>query len=145
MSRLLTVSGPDLSGFTRFTLSLLLKPYSEDTFNLVRRAMVTREGRSMNAIEATFKNGQIVPDGPTDWPEGCRLRVEPVAREPVSETSDNDEPETAEQIAEWLLWYHSLEPLEFTPQEKADLAAWRQKMKEYDITKSQQRIEGLFQ
>ena len=41
----------------------------------------------MNVIEATFKNGQIVPDGPPDWPEGCRLRIEPVP-------ADNDEPET---------------------------------------------------
>jgi hypothetical protein len=98
----------------------------------------------MNAIEATFKNGQIVPDGPTDWPEGCRLRIEPVTTEQVRATADSDEPETPEQIQEWLRWYHALEPLEFTPQEDADLAAWRQRMKEYDIAKSQQRIEGLF-
>jgi hypothetical protein len=29
-----------------------------------------------------------------------------------------------EAIAEWLAWYDSLEPLEFTPQEEADTAAW---------------------
>jgi hypothetical protein len=98
----------------------------------------------MNAIEATFKNGQIIPDGPTDWPEGCRLRVEPLAGDPLADATNNDEPETPEQIEEWLRWYHSLEPLEFTPQEKADLAAWRKKTKEYDIAKSQKRIEGLF-
>ncbi len=89
-------------------------------------------------------NGQIVPDGPTNWPEGCRLRVEPVTNVHVSEAPQTDEPETPEQIEEWLRWYHSLEPLEFTPEERADLAAWRQKVKEYDIAKSQQRIEGLF-
>ena len=97
----------------------------------------------MNGIEATFKNGQIVPDGPMDWPEGCRLRVEPLTNE--AGTSNGEEPETPEQIEDWLRWYHSLEPLEFTPEEKADLATWRQKTREYDIAKSQQRIEGLFQ
>jgi hypothetical protein len=98
----------------------------------------------MKAIEATFKNGQIVPDGPTDWPEGCRLRIEPISSEAESEPPESDEPETPEQIAEWLCWYHSLEPLEFTPEEEADLAAWRQKKKEFGGAKSQGRIEELF-
>jgi hypothetical protein len=31
----------------------------------------------MEAIHATWKNGQIVPDGPVDWPDGCRPMVEP--------------------------------------------------------------------
>jgi hypothetical protein len=75
----------------------------------------------MYAIEATFKNGQIVPDGPTDWPEGCQLLVEPLAKEQAGDTPENEEPETPEQIEEWLRWYHSLEPFEFTPQEKAQL------------------------
>lgn len=70
----------------------------------------------MNVIEGTFENGQIVPDGPPDWPEGCRLRIEPVAAEPVGDASNSDEPETAEQIEDWLRWYHALEPLEFTPE-----------------------------
>jgi hypothetical protein len=97
----------------------------------------------MNAIEATFKNGKIVPDGPMDWPEGCRLKVEPLTS--AVETASGDELETPEQIEDWLRWYHSLEPLEFTPEEKADLTVWRQKAKEYDIAKSEQRIKGLFQ
>jgi len=98
----------------------------------------------MNAIEATFRNGQIVPDGPTDWPEGCRLRIEPVANEQPKLTPNSDEPETPEQIEDWLRWYRSLEPLEFTPEEEAELAAWRQKTKEYDVARSRQRMEGLF-
>jgi len=85
----------------------------------------------MSAIQATFKNGQIVPDGPTDWPEGCRLKVEPLTSQ--AETGTGDEPESPERIADWLRWYRSLEPLEFTPEEKADLAAWRQKIKESNM------------
>jgi hypothetical protein len=98
----------------------------------------------MNVIEGTFENGQIVPDGPPDWPEGCRLRIEPVAAEPVGDTSNSAELETAEQIEDWLRWYHALEPLEFTPEEEANLATWRLRMNEYDRLKSQQRIGGLF-
>jgi hypothetical protein len=98
----------------------------------------------MRAIEATFKNGHIVPDGPPDWPEGCRLHIEPVTAQQPGEASMSDEPETVEQIEDWLRWYHALEPLEFTPEEEASLAAWRLKAKDYDHLKSQQRIEGLF-
>jgi hypothetical protein len=98
----------------------------------------------VDAIEGTFENGQIIPDGPTDWPEGCRLRIEPVETERGGETPNADEPETAEQIERWLHWYHALEPLDFTPEEEIDLAAWRQKVKEHDLVKSQQRLEDLF-
>jgi hypothetical protein len=31
----------------------------------------------VEVIRATWKNGRIVPDVPVDWPEGCRLTVEP--------------------------------------------------------------------
>jgi hypothetical protein len=89
----------------------------------------------VKAIEATFKNGQIIPDGPTDWPEGCRLRIEPISTEPTSDAPGSDEPETPEQIEDWLRWYHALEPLEFTPEEEANLATWRQKVKEHDVAR----------
>jgi hypothetical protein len=58
--------------------------------------------------------------------------------------SDSD-PETPEHIEDWLRWYRSLEPLEFTPEEEADLATWRQKRRAYGIAKSQQRMGGLFE
>ena len=31
----------------------------------------------MSAVRATWKNGQIVLDGPVAWPEGLRLVIEP--------------------------------------------------------------------
>jgi hypothetical protein len=95
----------------------------------------------MISIDGTFTKGQVVLDGLPDWPEGCRLHIEPVLAEP----SDNDAPESPEEIEEWLRWYRSLEPLEFTPEEEAELASRRQKRKVYTIAKTQQRIEDLFE
>jgi hypothetical protein len=47
--------------------------------------------------------------------------------------SEQDWSNSPEAIADWLAWYDSLEPLEFTAEERADLAGWRQKVKEYTI------------
>jgi hypothetical protein len=96
----------------------------------------------MKAIEATFKNGQIVPDGPTDWPEGCRLRIEPLASTDIANGEEHRE--TPEQIEDWLRWYRSLEPLEFTGEEEADLATWRRRVEQHELANSEQRITGLF-
>jgi len=94
-------------------------------------------------ILATWKNGQIVPDGLVDLPEGCRLAVEP-----ESETIGVTEEEwdnSPEGIAAWLEWYRSLEPLIFTPEEEADIAQWRQKVKDYTIASMHKGIEDLWE
>lgn len=94
---------------------------------------------------ATLKNGQIVLDDPAPWPEGSRLAVKEVSETRSLGMREEDWPDTPEAIAVWLNWYDSLEPLEFTPEEEADIAAWRQKTKEYTIANMDKGIEGLFE
>ena len=98
----------------------------------------------MEVIRATWKNGRIVPDGPVDWPEGCRLVVEPEVVEAWADEGRNEIwSDSPEAVADWLAWYDSLEPLEFTSEEQADLAEWRQKVKEYTIANMHKGIEGV--
>jgi hypothetical protein len=100
----------------------------------------------VQAIRATWKDGRIVPDGPVDWPDGCRLTIEPeIAESDCVGMPEEDWSNSPEAIADWLAWYDSLEPLEFTPEELADLAGWRQKVKEYTIANMDEGIEGLSQ
>jgi hypothetical protein len=33
---------------------------------------------ALNAIKATWTNGQVVPAEPVDWPEGSQLLAEPL-------------------------------------------------------------------
>ena len=98
----------------------------------------------MAVIRATWKNGRIVPDVPVDWPEGCRLTVEPevVESTPIG-VRDDDWSDSPEAVADWLAWYDSLEPLDFAPEEEANLADWRQRVKEYTIANMHKGIEGL--
>jgi hypothetical protein len=98
----------------------------------------------MQAIRATWKNGHIVPDVPVDWPEGCRLTIEPEPAETgFLGVREEDWSNSPEAIGAWLAWYDSLEPLEFTADEQSDLAAWRLKVKEYTIANMHKGIEGL--
>jgi hypothetical protein len=75
----------------------------------------------MNAVKATFKNGQIIPAEPVAWPEGTELRVEPVAEADTGGLREEDWQTDPEAVADWLRWYASLEPLEFTPEEEAGI------------------------
>src|SRR5437899_7984732 len=99
----------------------------------------------MEAIRATWKNGQIVLDGPVEWPEGSRLLIEPDQSqdEPIG-MREEDWSDSPEAIADWLKWYDSLEPQVITPEEEADLAEWRQKVKEYTIANMHKGVEGVF-
>jgi hypothetical protein len=99
----------------------------------------------MSAIRATWRNGQIVPDGPVDWPEGSRLLVEP---DPTSadaiEGSEEGWSNTPEAIADWLKWCDSLQPLIFTPEEEAAAEAWLRKLNEYGSASMDKGIEDVF-
>lgn len=98
----------------------------------------------MNAINGVVKDRQILVPAPAEWPVGGEVVIELLAsHEPREMTGEKSE--TPEEIAEWLRWYDSLEPLEFIPEEETDLAAWRLKVKEHTVANMDKRIEGLFE
>ncbi len=68
----------------------------------------------MNAIKATWTNGQILPAGPVDWPEGSELLVEPVISTEKIGLDENDWQDDAESIADWIAWVDMIEPMEMT-------------------------------
>jgi hypothetical protein len=55
---------------------------------------------------------------------------------------EEDWPTTPEGLAELLRHWDAHEPLEMTPDEEADLAAWRQKVKAYTIATMWKSVEG---
>jgi hypothetical protein len=84
-------------------------------------------GGTMDAVRATWRNGRIEIDHAVDWPEGCRLLIQPDKSNGAAGAREPDQSNTPEAIAEWLVWYDSLEPIVFTPAEEASFAARRQK------------------
>jgi hypothetical protein len=97
----------------------------------------------MNTIAGTYQQGRIVLRSPVDWPEGTRVEVMLV--EPGIDKmgmTEEEWPSDPQGIAELLARMDQCEPLEMTAEEQADLAAWRQKVKERSLTKMRQSWES---
>jgi len=86
----------------------------------------------MNAIKATWRDGQIIPLDPVDWPEGTELRVEPLPDDEPLGIREEDWPSTPEEIEKHLALMDQIEPLILTPEEEAAWEADRKARKEYE-------------
>ena len=87
----------------------------------------------MHAIRATWTNGQIVPAEPVDWPEGSELRVEPfVASEKIG-VDESEWEDSPDALADWDAWLPTIEPLEYTEEEAADLERFREEYRRFNI------------
>lgn len=96
-------------------------------------------------IRAKWINGQLIPEGEIDWPEGTVVYV---SREPTSEADESDLAEQKDDpasIAAWLAWYDSLEPLVYAPGEEAEIEAARKERAEYSRKAMNQGISGVFE
>jgi hypothetical protein len=96
----------------------------------------------MPAITGTIHGGQIVPDAPLDLPEGTRVDITP--QKPVADKIGLDPSEwrdDAEALADWAQWIKTFEPLEFTPEEEAELARFRQEMRRFNIEAVRRQME----
>jgi hypothetical protein len=87
----------------------------------------------MHAIKAVWKNGQILPSEPVDWPEGSKLMVSPV---PVPERIGLDESEwrdDPQSIADWIAWVDTIEPMLLSDEERAEMERYRTELRRFNI------------
>src|SRR5208337_236612 len=97
----------------------------------------------MKSIHAVWKNGQIVPTQPVDWPEGTALVVEPIEESLVTDPQGDLLGDDPASIARWLAWFDSLEPLSFTPEEEAAWEAARRERRDWEKSRFDERAERL--
>ena len=97
----------------------------------------------MKTIHAVWKNGQIVPTQPVDWPEGTALAVEPIEESLVTDPQGDLLGDDPASIARWLAWFDSLEPLSFTPEEEAAWEAARRERRDWEKSRFDERAERL--
>lgn len=97
----------------------------------------------MKAITGIWKNGQIVPTQPIDWPEGTTLSIEPIEG-PEGDQSEGDlRGDDPASIARRIAFFEALPPLRMSAEEEDQWQAARREMKDYTIARMQARpIEG---
>jgi hypothetical protein len=97
----------------------------------------------MNVILSVVKNGRVEVDAPPDWPDGTPVRVELGLN---GKATDEERPETPEEIEEWIRRFRAIEPIEMTAEEEASWEADRQAQKEFDNAAARdRRIDEIFQ
>jgi hypothetical protein len=100
----------------------------------------------MPVITGTIHGGQIVPDAPLDLPEGTRVDITPrqslVSKIGLDPSEWRDD---AAALADWTAWIKTFEPLEFTPEEEAELARFRAEMRRFNVEAVRRQMEDIGQ
>jgi hypothetical protein len=95
----------------------------------------------MATVKGTWVNGRIVLDGPASWPEGSRLAINeelPTDIEFMTEEEQGDDPEL---IQRWIAELRTIPPLPMTPEQEAEMLAWRQKVKAFNLDAVRRQME----
>ena len=85
----------------------------------------------MNAIHGTYRNGHVDLDTPVSWTEGARVTV--LAPEERIGMTEAEWPDTPEGIAELIARIRTIEPLDITPEEEAEIRSAREAVREVSI------------
>ena len=99
----------------------------------------------MILLKGTIQNGQVVLPQPADLPDGTEVTVWTHGVCKGLGIPDDEWPTDPEGIARLLARMDRVEPFDMTPEEEADVAAWRQKVKEYTLANQDKAIKGVFE
>lgn len=97
----------------------------------------------MSVITGTVKNGLIELDEPGYLPDGSRVVVQPVESAESVGMSEAQWQDSPEAIADWIAWYDSLEPIELSTADEAEIRAFRERQQEVGKTSFGDRSERL--
>jgi hypothetical protein len=64
----------------------------------------------MNAIKATYRNGQFVLDEPVNWPEGKRVVIAPADDPSIGGMTGDEQTDDPESIARWIKEFDAIPP-----------------------------------
>lgn len=98
----------------------------------------------MHAIKAVWTNGQIVPAGPVDWPEGSELLVEAIApNRPKIGLTEDEWQDDAESIAAWTTAVEQIEPPTWAEDELEAYERYRDLVRQSNIEAVGKQMEGI--
>ncbi len=99
----------------------------------------------MILLKGTIQNGQVVLARPADLPDGTEVTV--LTHGPFEKLGipDDEWPTDPKGIAGLLARMQAVESFDMTPEEEAEVEAWRRKVKEYTLANQDKAVEGLFE
>lgn len=96
----------------------------------------------MRTIKATWKNGQIVPDGPVDLPEGAELSI--LSHENADfGMREEDWDDSPQGIVEWGQWFESREPLVLTQEERKAMKGAHEAQRAYELANFERNMDSV--
>jgi hypothetical protein len=88
----------------------------------------------MSTVRAIVQSGRIEVTAPGDLPDGTEVLVEvtplPRGKVGIRESEWRDDPET---LADWDWWIQRIEPIELSPEERADHERFVAEYRRYNI------------
>ncbi len=96
-------------------------------------------------LQGVIKSGQVVLPHPAAVPDGTAVTVLTHGSTGTLGIPDDQWPTDPEGIALLVERMERVEPFEMSAAEEAEIAAWRQKVKEYTLVKQKEAGEGLFE
>ncbi len=98
----------------------------------------------MTTIKATIRNGRIEHQDRVPLPDGTELLI-PLPNGKVKDIVPGEEnwEDTPEAIEKWIRWYDSIEPLQFTEEERIQMETDRQERKAWEKARFFEEAEKL--
>ena len=87
----------------------------------------------MNAIRATVKSGRLELDAPPEWPDGTQVLIERATSSRVIGIDESQWSDDPDSLADWDTWIKTIEPLEFTSEERARNDQFDQQTRLYNL------------
>jgi hypothetical protein len=101
------------------------------------------EGEStVNAVKATWTNGQILPGEPIDWPEGSELVVEPVGTGEKAGLDESEWRDDTAALADWDAWLRTIQPRVLTDEERATFAAYEEEVRRHNLDAMRRQMDA---
>lgn len=117
----------------------------------------------MNAIKATVKGGRLDLQVPSDWPDGTEVEFHPLeqgeansngpintdetVRLPAAEIqflTEEEQRDDPASVQQWIEELRAIPPLPMTPEQEAEMLAWLQKVKEFNLAAVRKQMEEGF-
>ena len=98
----------------------------------------------MSIVRATWQDGQVHLDSPASWPEGRRLVVVEDRGSDIEFMTEEEQSDDPASIEQWIAELRALPALTMTPNDEANLDAWRKKVKEFNLSAVRRQMEEGF-